>query len=458
MRPLPASLCWLALQVGGAVPLATAQEISSDSAIKATLEERLAPTPTLGIVVGVLDGSGKRVIAHGSSGTARPLDGKSVFEIGSITKVFTTSLLALMVMSGEASLDDPVASYLPEGVTVPSRNGKSITLLNLATQSSGLPRMPSNFSPRDPGNPYADYTVEQMYEFLSAYTLTRDPGAQYEYSNLGMGLLGHALALRAGVAYERLLRERLLLPLGMRDTRISLTPEMRDRLAVGHDQGGEPVPNWDIPTLAGAGALRSTADDMLTFLAANLREDATAVSPALMMTHGERIQTSQPGMSVGLGWHRRVTSSGGVTVWHNGGTGGYRTFAGFDPDRKVAVVVLHNSARSADDIGFHILDPQFPLADPPVVRTEVAVDSTLLEDYVGVYELAPQFTLTVTREGARLFVQATGQPRFRVFAESESDFFYKVVDAQISFERDAAGVVTGLVLHQGGRDLSARKR
>ncbi|MFQ6045683.1 MAG: serine hydrolase [Gemmatimonadales bacterium] len=458
MRLLPTSLCWLALQVGGAVPFATAQEIPSDSAIQAILRERLAPTPTMGIVVGVLDRNGRRVVAHGSSGTTRPLDGKSVFEIGSITKVFTASLLALMVMSGEAALEDPVASYLPAGVTVPSRNGVSITLLHLATQSSGLPRLPSNFSPRDAGNPYADYTVEQMYEFLSEYTLTRDPGAQYEYSNLGMGLLGHALAARAGVSYEQLLSDRLLAPLGMSDTRISLTPDLRARLAIGHNQGGEPVPNWDIPALAGAGALRSTVDDMLTFLAANLREDVTEVSPALMLTHGERIQTGQPGMTVGLGWHRRTTSTGGVTIWHNGGTGGYRTFAGFDPDRQVAVVVLHNSARSADDIGFHILDPRFPLAAPPVVHTEVAVDSTVLEDYVGVYELAPEFTLTVTREGARLFVQATGQPRFPVFPESETEFFYKVVDAQISFERDAAGVVRGLVLHQGGRDLPARKR
>src|SRR5207244_7748295 len=149
-----------------------------------------------GIVVGLLDPSGaRRIIAVG-------VDQAAVFEIGSITKTFTASILADMVDHGEVRLDDPVAKYLPPSVRVPSRNGKQITLLDLATQSSGLPRMPSNFTPKDSLNPYADYTVQQMYAFLSSYALTRDVGAEYEYSNLGVGLLGHALALKAGTSYE----------------------------------------------------------------------------------------------------------------------------------------------------------------------------------------------------------------------------------------------------------------
>ena len=156
-----------------------------------------------------------------------PLDGNTVFEMGSISKVFTGALLADMVARGEVKLDDPIAKYLPQTVKVPSRNGRQITLLDLATQSSGLPRLPSNMRPADFSNPYADYSVQQLYEFLSGYSLTRDPGQRYEYSNLGVGLLGHVLALRAGKSYEEILKERILDPLGMNDTRVDATPSMK---------------------------------------------------------------------------------------------------------------------------------------------------------------------------------------------------------------------------------------
>ena len=125
-------------------------------------------------------------MSYGQSGTGRPLDGNTVFEIGSISKVFTALVLADMVRKGELALEDPVAKYLPDTVKVPARNGRQITLLDLATQSSGLPRMPTNFTPKDPANPYADYTIRQLYDFLSGYQLPRDPGERYEYSNLGL--------------------------------------------------------------------------------------------------------------------------------------------------------------------------------------------------------------------------------------------------------------------------------
>src|SRR5262249_55292167 len=179
------------------------QPLPSDSAVRALLASRVQTFPDTGkhgtgIVVGLLDASGRRrILAVG-------VDSNGVFEIGSITKTFTATALADMVEHGEVGLDDPVAKYLPDSVHVPTRNGKQITLLDLATQSSGLPRMPSNMTPQDPMNPYADYSVQQMYAFLAGYQLTRDIGASYEYSNLGVGLLGHALALKAGTSYETL--------------------------------------------------------------------------------------------------------------------------------------------------------------------------------------------------------------------------------------------------------------
>jgi len=420
-----------------------------DSTVRAFLLPRVASFPDTGkhgtgIVVGLLDASGtRRIFAAG-------VDSAGVFEIGSITKVFTTSLLQDMVDRGEVHLGDAVSQYLPKSVKVPARGEHEITLLDLATQSSGLPRMPSNFTPRNSLNPYADYTVQQMYTFLSGYQLTRDPGADYEYSNLGMGLLGHALSLKGRTSYEELLRRRILTPLGMRETAITLTPALRAKLAPGHDAEGRVVPNWDLPTLAGAGALRSTVNDMLTFVAANLDSAATPLSPTLRRTHGERHATNNPSLKVGLGWHILARPVGNI-VWHNGGTGGYRTFTGFDPVRRLGVVVLSNLDASVDDIGYHLLDETFPLRPIPTRRTEVAVDSSVLVRYVGEYELAPTFHVVVTREAARLFVQATGQPRFRIFAESDSTFFLRVVDAQITFSRD------GMTLHQNGQNLPGRR-
>jgi serine-type D-Ala-D-Ala carboxypeptidase/endopeptidase len=237
----------------------------------------------VGIVVGVIEPGGRRVVAYGNlaNGDSRTLDGDTIFEIGSITKVFTSLLLADMVNRREVALDDPAAKYLPELVQMPERSGKSITLHDLSTHTSGLPRLPSNFKPKDPFNPYADYSVDDLYQFLSGYELPRDPGSEFEYSNLGGGLLGHVLACRAGTDYENLIRSRITQPLGMPDTRITLSSSMKQRMATGHSGMLAPVANWDLPTLAGAGALRSSANDMLTFLEAFLGYRESPLAPAM---------------------------------------------------------------------------------------------------------------------------------------------------------------------------------
>lgn len=441
-------------------PAAAAQGLPPNPVVRAIVEQRVASGRHPGIVVGLLDESGRRIVAAGRAGPdpALPLDGNTVFEIGSVTKVFTALLLAEMAARGEVRLEDPVGRLLPADVSVPSKNGREITLAALATHTSGLPRMPANFAPTDHSNPYADYTVAQMYEFLARHQLMRDVGAQYEYSNLGMGLLGHALALRAGRLYESLLTERILEPLGMRDTPIGLTARHRARLASGHDATGNPAANWDIPTLAGAGALRSTANDMLTFLEANLSPPAGPLGQAMREARETRTESGVEGMTIGLAWHILERPNARI-VWHNGGTGGYHSFVGFDSDRRVGVVVLANSPASIDDIGIHLLDTTFALETPKPLerRTEMTVAPAILDDYLGEYQLAPGFTITVTREGGQLFVQATDQPRFPAFAESATAFFLKVTDAQITFERDEAGQVTRLVLHQAGQHVPGRK-
>ena len=338
---------------------------ASDAALLALIKTRVDAGRNTGIVVGVLRGDAPPAIAaYGNPGPgAKPLDADSVFEIGSITKVFTTTLLLDMADRGLVKLDDPIGKYLPSSVRAPSRNGRQITLLDLATHTAGLPRLMTNLTPADPGNPYGSYTVEQLYAFLSNHELARDIGAQYEYSNVGMGVLGHVLALRAGKDYEEVVADRILRPLGMTHTGITMTPWMKQHLAVGHNVAGAPVPSWDVRTIAGAGALRSTLTDMLAFAHANLDPKAGKLQALMQEAHRSRHATGRPGLSVGLGWHIR-DADGQTIVWHNGGTGGYRTWMGFDAKRGTAAVVLTNSAHGADDLGMALLTPNSQIPTP----------------------------------------------------------------------------------------------
>ena len=450
------------LTVSAAAQSVSNSPVPPDAEIRKILVQRIDTFHQgVGIVVGVIEPQGRRIVAYGAvnQGDARPLNGDTIFEIGSVTKVFTSLLLADMVQRGEVALSDPVAKFLPAEVKVPERGGRAITLVDLSTHTSGLPRLPSNLQPKDSANPYADYTVQHLYQFLSTYQLTRDIGTQFEYSNLGGGLLGFALARRAGMDYEALVRSRITAPLGMKSTSITLSPEMKTRLAVGHDEKLTATSNWDLPTLAGAGALRSSASDMLIFLAANLGSVKSPLAPAMASMLAVRRPTGAASLGeIGLGW-LIVKPSSEEIVWHNGGTGGYRSFVGFKPKAGVGVVVLANTFTTAgiDDIGMHLLDSHVPLLPPPKERKEISVDPKLFDRYVGQYQLAPNFILTVTREGDKLMAQATGQPMVQIFPESERDFFYKVVDAQITFETDSTGWATGLVLHQNGANVPAKR-
>jgi CubicO group peptidase (beta-lactamase class C family) len=413
----------------------------------------------VGIVVGLVDATGERFLAAGATapgGKAVP-DADTVFEIGSITKVFTSLVLADMVLRGEVKLDDPVARFLPSTVKVPERDGRKITLLDLSNQVSGLPRMPDNFKPADMGDPYIDYSPAQMYEFLAKVQLARGIGEKYEYSNLGVGLLGHALALKAGMSYEELVRKRVLEPLGMNDTAMTLPDRLKARLAAGSGPNLSPVKNWNFDAIAGAGALRSTARDMLKFLtaAAGLRETPLRGAFDLMLK-AER-PTGTPDLAIGMAWHiwRKY---GTEIVWHNGGTGGYRSWAGFDPDKKAGVVVLCNTSFGVDDLGCWTLEPKWPVArfKPPVARTAIALDDKTLQAYAGEYELEQGITAVITLSGGKLHVKSPGQAEAVYEAWSPTEFF-RLGGREITFYKDAAGAVTRFVLRYEGLEHEAKK-
>jgi serine-type D-Ala-D-Ala carboxypeptidase/endopeptidase len=454
---MPKSLLFLILLgltgiIIGVMQARSLAQTPTSSEIEAILKQRIENKQGVGIVVGLITPKGRRIISYGrlSKTDARKPDGNTVFEIGSVSKVFTAILLADSVQRKELKLTDAIAPSLPSLVKL----SKTITFLDLATHTSGLPRLPENLDSKDPENPYADYTISRLYEFLSSYQLPREVGAQYEYSNLGFGLLGHILSLKTNTDYETLVVNRIAKPLRMQSTSIELTQDMKSRFATGHNGISEPVKNWDFPTLAGAGALRSTTNDLLTFLSANLGLTSSKLYPTLQSAQILQRPANSPDVSMGLGWHIITRKDGTQLISHTGGTGGYRSFVGFDPKKRLGVVVLANSAHDHDDIGMHLLDPQSPLKKQ---RTAIAIDPKLYDAYVGRYELMPNFILTIAKEENRLFLQATNQPKVELFPETTLDFFIKEVEAQVTFVKDAQGKVNQLILHQAGQHLPAKR-
>lgn len=292
---------------------------------------------------------------------AVPPDAETLFEIGSITKVFTGICLARQSLDGAVKLDDTLRHLLPAEVVLPPE-WQQLTLLQLATHTAGLPRLPDNLdlSPKNAANPYANYTATNLHAYLAQARLKHPPGKVAEYSNVGFGLLGHVLAVRSGKPYEQLVREAVSQPLGLSNTVITLTDAQRQRLAPGHSPKGARVPNWDFDVIAAAGALRSCAADLLQFVEANLSPTDTPVGRALRESQRAR---PEAGLGAGgLGWQHTTTIQGNLKIiWHNGGTGGYRSFLGFDPAHQTGVVVLSNYGdafagdESVDRLGMEIL-------------------------------------------------------------------------------------------------------
>ena len=335
--------------------------LPSDEAVRELVRPYIDRGQAKGIVIGLVEPDGsRRVLTFGEAGEgARPLAASSVFETGSLAKTFTGVVLADMARRGEVKLDDPVAKYLPADVRVPSRNGRQITLLDLATHRSGLPRLPTGYEPPEPNNPYAHFAAELLHAFLNRYELEHDPGARFEYSNLGMGLLGHALARAAGAdSFQTLVAARVLRPLGMSMTAYGRTAALAPWMTRGHDQQGAVAAYFDIAVLSGGGGLNSNVNDLMTFLEANIGEPTSPLEHALRDAHrGHHVP--RPGMGVGLGWMAMKRGALNL-VGNRGGTAGYSTFIAFDPDTRAGVVVLANSGDFdyADKIGRDLLNPE----------------------------------------------------------------------------------------------------
>lgn len=413
----------------------------------------------MGMTIGVIRDGRSAVFGYGqfSSTDDRTPDRNTVFEIGSMSKVFTSLLLADAVKRGVVQLDDPAGKWLPEGVTMPIFGDRPIRLVDLATHVSGLPRLPGNFSMKDPENPYADYRVEDLYDFLKTCKLDRAPGEKSEYSNLGAGLLGVLLANAQHTTYTQLLAERITRPIGMKSTSVELSPKQSAHLASPHTADNGPTKNWDFPALTGAGAIRSTCGDLLLFAKACLKPPKSELGEAIDLAWKIHQQPIADGdFAMGLGWH---VARDGATRWHNGQTGGYHSMILVNRDVSTAVVLLANTATGeVDQLAEDVMRSlNGTPVEPRSFEKSTAVPAEVLARYVGKYELAPGFIFTVSVNDGKLMVGLTGQPTFEVFARSETEWFYKVVEATITFKLDESGECTSLELFQNGVRQEARR-
>jgi CubicO group peptidase (beta-lactamase class C family) len=497
-----------------------------------------------GVAAAWVDADGTAFFQAGRFGISdpQPITPDTQFEIGSITKVFTALLLAESERCGKVGRDDAAAKFLLPSDDPDQARLAKITLLSLATHTSGLPRMPASMKDADPSDPFANYDRAALVASLRDHGATAPAGQAASYSNLGASVLGEALAAAWGESYAEALREHVLDPLGLKATTVGIAGNPPPPgLAPAHT-GGKETPHWTWQAGAPCGGIRSSSRDMAAFLEACLGK-RPVLQAALKATLTPQFPYGDTGGHIGLAWMLTDDAERPI-VWHNGATAGSHAFLAFDPKAGRGVVILANMPKASGPLGFSLLggqmpqpatavanaadypgsypltpgfiiavteakgslfvqatsqprlalrpvsadhfavigapaevsfergadgkvtalilsqngrDQRGPRGEPPPPPREVALSPEILVEYAGVYPVAPAFMLTVTVEDGALFVQATGQPKFPVFATAKDEFFYKVVEARISFQRDAAGGITGLVLHQNGRDLPAKK-
>ncbi|MGE6697792.1 serine hydrolase domain-containing protein [Hyphomonas sp. NPDC076900] len=396
----------------------------------------------VGIVAGVIDEAGANVASAGASGSSdgRPLDGDTVFQIGSVTKGFTSLLLADMVVRGEVGLDDPAGGYLPDGVSMP-RRGRAITLRDLANHVSGLPSMPDNIDLHALPDPLEAYSEQDLFAFLNAYTPDHAPGEKNVYSNVGVALLGRLLAGRLGLTYEEALTQRVLHPLGMSSTSITLTPDQAARLAPGHDRYGVRVRTMEMRTLQASGSLRSTVNDLLKLEAAYLDPSDHPLRKAMDLQLREK-----------LGWGTNTMGS----IGHSGGKAGYRSAVLFDPALGKSAVVLMNARTYNDPMAIAralVNDAAIePPPAPPPPRPRIEVTKAVLGRAEGRFATGEGKVYELVVNAPDVLVRYPNGNIYEFAAETDHLLFYTGGNDEIELSVDASGTVTGLKVYGDGRE------
>ena len=409
----------------------------TDAELKAITEQRLLGDRTGACVaVAVIEKTVARAYVCADAKNLGRISPNSAFEIGSITKTMAAALLADLILQGKASLDDPISKYLPKDTSVPSFEGKPILLKHIVTHTSGLPVIP-DLGAADMSNPYANIDEASLLKTLSQAKLKRAPGSEFEYSNYAMMLLTSMIARRAGEDFETLLQKRLFAPIGMKNSYVNARPKGIDAVQ-GHTPNQKATSAWTFKTnTAGVGGVRATLDDMVAYVQAQLGMSTSAISPALKMT--QQIVKTEANNKMGMNWMLAPLDSHFVHA-HGGGTGGFSAHAAFDLDTKRGVVILSDAALTSvgglSSLSNHLQDSRLPLGNARSVKTP---DAALLAALVGQYDVQPGMKLAISREGGKLFTQATGQEKFAMGYDSEGDFFPLEFDAILRPKKRADG-------------------
>ena len=484
-RP-PHALLLVAMIVALAPALAPAQHVTDE-----WIEQMAAPLienrVVDGLSIGYIEGDRFGIVHLGSATrSGKNADNLTLYELGSISKVFTGILLADAVLRGQVDLNAPAAVANAAGIRLPSRDGKPITWLDLSTHRSGLPRLPGNFAPTDMKNPYRGYDAKQAAAFVNDYALPRTPGEKQEYSNLGTALLGYLVAQQAGKSYDEHLRERITEPLKMTDCAVELSEAQAKRLAAPHDRVGSVTSRWAFEDLPGAGGIHANMRDMLRFAKAQLEPPAGPTGEAIEFAWKQQRDGDKSGPAMGLGW---MIAGDGQTRWHNGGTGGFHTAIFINRELKAAAIVLCNTSvdQPIDQLAMQIIqkaaghDVQPPKPEDAVAAADGddgkddkkdskaddapakgagkkdAIDAKLRSRLVVRYQLNPNFIFDVRDEEGHLMVDITNQPTQEVFPDSPTRWSYRGVDATLEFKLPKSGPARSLVLHQNGAKKLARR-
>lgn len=415
--------------------------------VEAWVKELIDSKRTPGVAVAIWENGDAVRATWGTTtpgGPPLPLD--AVYDYGSITKTFSAALVADAALRGELSWDDGLVRHLPEGVTAPD----GITLRMLASHTSGLPRMPADFTVDTPGV-YDGWDPKRLWSALGVAKLASSPGTTYAYSNFGAAVLGQALAHRTGRPWGELLADRLIVPLGLADhAGWPASPALKARMLTPHT-GSVPTTPWTFDAFAPAGAVVGDLDGLLRWGILSGGFETTALSPALASLLQPQANVSDT-VAVGLGWHR-YQGPAGSAWWHNGQTGGFHSFVGFDPASKRVVAVLTPSDVDIDPIGRHLLAG----ATLPKLRATIPVTGERLGSFVGRYRLGDGTVVTIEGQAGMLTVQLTGQPKLGLIATSDATFQQEAVGATITFTKEKRGIARELQLQQAGRTLKAKR-
>jgi len=433
----------------------------SDQKIEKIMKECVDNGHTQGMVIAVIKEEGTKFYKYGKMAVDEitPIDENTVFETGSITKIFTSLLLEEMVCRGEVNLDDPIEKYLSTYVETPNYYGKKITLEHLSTHTAGFPYMPENFLMKDMYDPFCEYSVEYLYNFLADYKLPFEPGTNYIYSNVCIGLLGYILSLKTEKDYEELVYERLLQPLGMENTKVKMNEEMQSKFAKAHIRN-KIVPYWKNAVFDGAGALHSTARDLARFIEANLGFYKTDLYPILNSAYQSRFKQDAPYLDVGHEWNISYLYKPEI-IYHGGATGGHQIFIGFCPETKTGVVVCSNSAAYIYDIGKNILNEKWYLKK---YRKQIITIPMMLYKFEGEYRNIDDGStckIIMKDQGylSFLLLKWGYYPGSPLFTFTEKDFFMKARPIEIHFDLNEIEdqIVDMMTINYAGKEYKFKK-